>query len=366
MRAFQLPDQRGMKLELDAVITWVDGHDPQHLAKRLSAMRETGRDLQKTTNATHETRFREEGEIYYCIASLLKYAPFIRRIHVVTDSQEPRFLGDFSREGICDKDLIRVVDHRTIFADYENVLPTFNSLTIETMLWRIPDLSETFLYLNDDVFINAPLSPDELFTPDGRLRITGTARATWPLKTKYRLRNWRYRLTGRKHVPSHFKTTQVLAASMVGEKRYVQLDHTGHLLRQSTFARYFKNHPDVLARQIAPKFRRISQFLPVALANHLELQAGSACLQQPREYCYLKPGHVGQPILDEITKAKWLWGCVQSLDEFDPLEKQKFRAVMDRKFFDFLPAAVRDHSAPEKTLDIKASEAAIVLLPRIQ
>lgn len=349
-----------MELELDAVIAWVDGQDPLHLAKRLSAMRQTGRDLQQTTNATHETRFREEGEIYYGIASLLKYAPFIRRIHVVTDAQEPRFLADFSREGICDKNRIRIVDHRTIFAGHEEVLPTFNSLTIETMLWRIPDLSDTFLYLNDDFFLNAPLSQGDLFTPDGKLRIAGTQRSTWPLRTKYRLRNWRYFLTGRKHVPPHFKTTQVLAAGLVGERRYIQLDHSGHLLRRSTLARYFEKHPDVLARQIAPKFRKISQFLPMALANHLELQAGSARLQQARESCYLKPGHVEQPILDEIVKAERLWGCVQSLDEFEPHERQQFRAVMDRKFFDFLPMAVRGHAAPEKMPDIEVPDAIVV------
>lgn len=47
-------------------------------------------------------------------------------------------------------------------------LPTFSSITIEHFLWRIPGLSEYFLYANDDMMFGKPLSPDFFFAEDGK------------------------------------------------------------------------------------------------------------------------------------------------------------------------------------------------------
>ena len=56
---------------------------------------------------------------------------------------------------------MHVVDHREVFAGYEQFLPTFSSRAIESMLWRIPDLSERFLYLNDDFMLLRPVTPPQ-------------------------------------------------------------------------------------------------------------------------------------------------------------------------------------------------------------
>ncbi|WP_367891009.1 hypothetical protein [uncultured Dialister sp.] len=45
-----------------------------------------------------------------------------------------------------------------------NLIPCFNSSVIEAYIWRIPSLSEHFLYGNDDMFFYKPLSPDFFFT----------------------------------------------------------------------------------------------------------------------------------------------------------------------------------------------------------
>ena len=41
-------------------------------------------------------------------------------------------------------------NHKEIFKGYENYLPTFNIRTIETAFHRIRNLSEHFIYFNDD------------------------------------------------------------------------------------------------------------------------------------------------------------------------------------------------------------------------
>ena len=46
-------------------------------------------------------------------------------------------------------------------------LPCFNSALIEHFLYKIPGLSEHFLYANDDMFINKPVNPSIFFDKEG-------------------------------------------------------------------------------------------------------------------------------------------------------------------------------------------------------
>ena len=128
---------------VDVVIAWVDGNDPELKQKRMQYQANT-----QASDAVSDTRFASNHEIYYNIASILKYVPFCRHIYIVTDGQQPEWINDFVTEGICDAGKIRIVDHREIFAGYEQYLPTFNTRSIETMLWNIQGLSDYFFYLN--------------------------------------------------------------------------------------------------------------------------------------------------------------------------------------------------------------------------
>jgi hypothetical protein len=58
------------------------------------------------------------------------------------------------------------VTHQQIFRWPEH-LPTFNSTSIESHLHRIPGLAEHFIYANDDMFLGAPVAPEDFFTSLG-------------------------------------------------------------------------------------------------------------------------------------------------------------------------------------------------------
>ena len=130
---------------IDIVIAWVDGNDLELKKKRHKYL--TGEDA---SDAVSATRFASNNEIYYNIASILKYVPFCRHIYVVADNQRPEFIDEFAAQGLCAVDKIRVVDHREIFRGFEEHLPTFNTRSIESMLWNIEGLSDYFIYVNDD------------------------------------------------------------------------------------------------------------------------------------------------------------------------------------------------------------------------
>ena len=91
------------------------------------------------------------------------FAPWFRRIYLVTDGQIPAWLDVNSPK-------ITVVDHREIFGR-EAALPVFNSNAIISRLHHIPGLREHYVYINDDVFFGQEVRPEHFFLPNGTARV---------------------------------------------------------------------------------------------------------------------------------------------------------------------------------------------------
>jgi len=151
-------DAAAIEFPVDAVYLWVDDSDPAWRARRDAARARLG--LAEAPGAHH---FRDRGELRASMRSLEMYAPWIRRIYLVTDDQRPHWLD-------TEHGRVRVVDHTEIFAD-PAVLPTFNSHAIGSQVHRIPDLADRYLLMNDDVMFAAPASPYDFFTPTGELKV---------------------------------------------------------------------------------------------------------------------------------------------------------------------------------------------------
>ena len=154
-------DGSEIDFEVDAVYLWVDGSDPAWRARRDEARQRDG--LADSGWATAANRFRDRGELRASFRSLEMYAPWIRRIFLVTDRQRPDWLDP-------DADRVTVVDHRDIFAD-PAVLPSFNSHAIGSQLHRVEGLASRYLVINDDVLFNRAVTPYDFFTPEGLLKV---------------------------------------------------------------------------------------------------------------------------------------------------------------------------------------------------
>ena len=151
----------------DVVIAWVDGDEPAHKSKKQRYL--TGKKEMEHDDIAGAMRYRSTGEIYYCVASILRFAPWVHRIFIVTDEQDPH-VDEFVKRNFPDNTIpIEIVDHKVLFRGYEDYLPTFNSISIETMTWRIPDLNEHFIEFNDDFILAAPTTPEDFFTSDGKV-----------------------------------------------------------------------------------------------------------------------------------------------------------------------------------------------------
>jgi hypothetical protein len=308
---------------IDAVVLWVDGSDPAHRAKLNRHLESLGR----TPAAAAPTRFASVGEIEYCLASLLRFAPFLRRIHVVTDSQvPPRFDAATSAT-----DKLVLVDHRQIFAGFEDAMPTFNCRPIETLLHRIPGLAERFVYFNDDVMLIKPVTPAAFF--DGTRPVLYGRHAIPPdRRWSRKLRAW----LGVRRERAGNADAQALAAQMLGQTaRYFHAGHNPFALRRSTFERLYADHPQWLRDNLQHRLRDVNQYAPQSLANHAELAAGQT-VTRPDDAClYVKAASLSAAQLarrldDAERDPKLVFACFQSLDEAPPGHQQQVLAWLDR------------------------------------
>lgn len=139
---------------IDLVYLWVDGNDPQWRTKHNAFVGKT----ETKSSVNCEGRYADHDELKYSLRSAEMYAPWIRKIFIVTDNQIPSWL-DISNPKI------RLVDHTEILPT--ECLPCFSSRPIEHSLYKISGLAEHFLYANDDMYFNRAVKPIDFFAADG-------------------------------------------------------------------------------------------------------------------------------------------------------------------------------------------------------
>ena len=138
-------------IKIDLVYLWVDDKDEEWQKKRRFWANKLG---VVSSEENSDCRYSNNDELKYSLRSAEMYAPWINKIFIVTDGQTPEWLD-------TNHPKIRIVDHKDIMP--EDCLPCFNSAAIEACIDNIPDLSEYFLYANDDMFFASPVGPDYFF-----------------------------------------------------------------------------------------------------------------------------------------------------------------------------------------------------------
>ncbi len=134
-------------MELDIVITWVDGNDPEW-------QKEKAKYSGKEVGDGRAKRYREWDFLRYWFRGIEENAPWVRKIHFVTYGHLPSWLN-------TEHPKLHIVNHK----DYipEEYLPTFSCRPIELNIHRIPGLSDNFVYFNDDMFLMQPSTEKDFF-----------------------------------------------------------------------------------------------------------------------------------------------------------------------------------------------------------
>ncbi len=138
-------------IKIDLVYLWVNNKDSNWQKKKEYYAKKSGISDSVQNNIC---RFSDNDELRYSLRSAQMYAPWINIIFIVTDEQVPKWL-DISHPKI------NIVNHKDIMP--KDCIPCFNSAAIEACIDNIEELSEYFLYANDDMFFSAPVTPEDFF-----------------------------------------------------------------------------------------------------------------------------------------------------------------------------------------------------------
>jgi hypothetical protein len=136
-----------MQSDIDFVIPWVDGNDPEWQAEKAKYS------PNKNSEASDKC-YRDMNFLPYWFRGVEKFAPWVNKIHFVTCGHLPEWLNSKHKK-------LNFVKH----TDYipQEYLPTFNSNTIILNIHRIPNLAENFVLFNDDVFLLNKVNSGDFF-----------------------------------------------------------------------------------------------------------------------------------------------------------------------------------------------------------
>jgi len=317
--------------QIDAVITWLDGNDEKHREKRLKTLKkESQKRENELTTGRDKTRFIDNGELKYCIYSIKKFAPWIQKIHLVTDNQVPDFLTPELQKKLN----VEIVDHQDIFESYEWALPTFNSRTIETALWRIPGLAPNFIYFNDDFMLTKYVEPEDFFK-SGSVVLRGKwrpIREYGPLRMK--MNKW-FSFAVKQFLGitrSMHLLLQIRSAKLAGlVKKYYRAPHVPHPIRTETLRNFYNEQPELFEKNIKYRFRNTDQFSSIYLANHLEIAQNKALLRNDDNFLMIN-GETDFKIflkmkLNWIANQKVKFVCVQGFEKFSEKQRNQVHRV---------------------------------------
>lgn len=255
-----------VSFDIDMVFSWVDGSSAEFQRARAKRMQS----YVVGDGDDSDARFRQINELKYALRSVYMFAPWVRRIFIVTDSPRPEWLAEHPAVTI-----VRSEDH---FADL-SVLPTHNSHAVEAQLHHIKGLAEHFLYSNDDMFIGRPIKPEVFFSPGG---ITKFVEAS----TRIGLGESDPSRSGFENAA---RVNRGLLRERFGKVTTRHLEHSAAPLRKSVLQELENEFPEEFRRTAASRFRSATDIsVTNSLYHYYALMTGKAVVQTNARVKYIE------------------------------------------------------------------------------
>lgn len=138
--------------KIDFIIPWVDEKDSVwREEKNRYWTQEKGKYWEDGNN---QARFRDWDNLKYWFRGVEKFAPWVNNVFFVTYGHVPSWLN-------LNHPKLKIIRHD----DYipKEYLPVFSANPIEVNFHRIEELSEYFVYFNDDMFLTNNVKPSDFF-----------------------------------------------------------------------------------------------------------------------------------------------------------------------------------------------------------
>ena len=135
--------------DIDIVVRWIDHNDRNWLAEKQKYEK-----LEKNKVDVSIERYRDWDLLRYWFRGIQQYAPWVRKVFFITYGHRPQWLN-------ISYPKLRFVTHKDFIPD--RWLPTFSSRTIDFNIFRIRDLSNKFVFFDDDMFMLKMSSEKDFF-----------------------------------------------------------------------------------------------------------------------------------------------------------------------------------------------------------
>jgi len=137
--------------KIDIVVLWVDGSDPEFIREKQKVIGEMD---SVDPYIDGDMRYRDYGTFNNWFRMIENHAPWVNKVFLITNGQKPKWLN-------LTHPKLRWVTHKEFMP--QEYLPSFNASAIEMNLHRIEDLSENYLYFNDDTYMIRDCKPSDFY-----------------------------------------------------------------------------------------------------------------------------------------------------------------------------------------------------------
>lgn len=249
---------------------------------------------------------------------------WVRKIHLVlqSESQIPNWLNTSNPK-------LHIVYHK----DYipEEFLPTFNTFVIEGMLHRIPDLSENFIYCNDDFFFPNPSKETDFFQNDlpvDNAKITRYLTCN-PEHDK------QYRGIGKCFFQHVLESNQRLEKMVTGKSPIYYNFHVALPFKKSLIAEVWNKHEKALSESLRDSIFRREHNFNAWLFRYIQLDKGLFADSKivEKEFSYKELGHnTMRSIMDDFLVKKVV--CLNDMvsDSNEAIIKSQITKILDATF----------------------------------
>lgn len=321
--------------KIDFVVSWVNGQDPVWLSKYNEFSDDDTLDVKNA-------RFRDYDIFKYWFRSVEKYASWVNHIYLVTDNQVPEWLDTTNEK-------ITIIDHTQIID--QKYLPIFNSSAIELNIHKIPNLSENFVYFNDDMFLNKRVTPNDFFSKDGLPRDTAGLNAIQPLFDFDYIHANNIRI-----INKNFEKKQVMKKQFFKFINPVNLElniYTILLFFWPKFTRFFdlhypysiskQNMIDVISKNeesyektMKDRFRSTND-ITIWLVRYYALVQGEFSVRSPRVGKIYDMLDKFPEIIDDLTKQKHKMIVINDNSDIDDVQFHLYSEKLRLTFESMLP-----------------------------
>ena len=279
------------QLEIDIVYLWVNSNDLNWQKKRQSSFeyffKKNSGDIALYANT--DGRFRDNDELLYNLRCLEKFYPKHGHIYIITDNQRPYWLSESNK--------VTIIDHNEIIP--ERINPIFASANIESYIHYIPNLSENFFYLNDDIFFGMPVDTNWWF--DSKLKyfyenephdeykelqstllspINSSIQSKLWLREKYK--NYKHKNFALAHAPRPYKKSLLFEI----EKQAIVLFNK---IREKNFRTW--RTPGIIG-DLVPRWLEYNKYVEIIHSEFIYIESGSNKIETELELLSQKFGKI--------------------------------------------------------------------------